>query len=103
MPCIFLFFFFFFFFFLCAKFPERCGYFELKINKCDMPIMPMMYCARLGFMVHCFLVESNSLLLKNGSFFLSLVLSFCKSNDIHKKNLTIAINTDASNMQKSNK
>ena len=28
-------------FFVCAKFPERCGYFELKINKCDMPIMPM--------------------------------------------------------------
>ena len=30
-------------------------------------------CARLGFMVQCFLVESNSLLLKNGSFF----SSFC--------------------------
>ena len=54
-------------------------------------------------MVQCFLVESNSLLLKNGSFFfLSIVLSFCKSNDIHKKNLTMAINTDAANMQKSN-
>ena len=37
---------------------------------------------RLGFMVQCFLVESNSLLLKNGSFFLSFVPSFCKSNDI---------------------
>ena len=37
-------------------------------------------------MVQCFLVESNSLLLKNGSLFLSFVLSFCKSNDIHKKN-----------------
>ena len=37
-------------------------------------------------MVQCFLVESNSLLLKNGSFFLSFVLSFCKSNDIQKKN-----------------
>ena len=36
-------------------------------------------------MVKCFLVESNSLLLKNGSFFLSFVLSFCKSNDIQKK------------------
>ena len=60
----------------------------------------------LGFMVQCFLVESNSLLLKNGSFvlfFLSFVLSFCKSNDIHKKNLTMTINTDAANMQKSNK
>ena len=28
--------------FFCAKFPERCGYFELKRNKCDVPIMPMM-------------------------------------------------------------
>ena len=54
-------------------------------------------------MVQCFLVESYSLLLKCGSFFLSFVLSFCKSNDIHNKNLTMAINTDASNMQKSNK
>ena len=53
-------------------------------------------------MVQCFLVESNSLLLKNGYFFLSFVFSFCKSNDIHKKNLTMAINTDAANMQKSN-
>ena len=26
-----------------AKFPERCGYFELKRNKCDVPEMPMMY------------------------------------------------------------
>ena len=55
------------------------------------------------FMVQCFLVESNSLLLKNGSFFLFFVLSFCKSNDIHKKNITMAIKTDAANMQKSNK
>ena len=54
-------------------------------------------------MVQSFLVESNSLLLKNGSFFLSFVLSFCKSNDIHKKNLTMAINTDVANMQKLNK
>ena len=53
-------------------------------------------------MVQCFLVESNSLLLKNGSFFF-FFLSFCKSNDIHKKNLTMAINTDAANMQKSKK
>ena len=44
-------------FFFCAKFPERCGYFELKRN------------AMCRFMVQCFLVESNSLLLKNGSFF----------------------------------
>ena len=56
------------------------------------------------FMAQCFLVESNSLLLTNGSFFLFFfVLSFCKSNDIHKKNLTMTINTDAANMQKSNK
>ena len=51
-------------------------------------------------MVQCFLVDSNSLLLKNGPFFF---LSFCTSNDIHKKNLIMAINTDAANMQKSNK
>ena len=31
------------------------------------------------------------------------VLSFCKSNDIHMKNLIMAINTDAANMQKSNR
>ena len=54
-------------------------------------------------MVQCFLVENNSQLLKNGSFLLSFVLSFCKSNAIYKKNLTKAINTDAANMQKSNK
>ena len=53
------------------------------------------------FMVQCFLVESNSI--TEERFFLSFVLSFCKSNDIHKKNLTMAINTDATNMQKSNK
>ena len=52
-------------------------------------------------MIQCFVIESNSLLLKNGSFF-SFVLSYCKSNDIHKK-ITMAINTDAVNMQKSNK
>ena len=52
-------------------------------------------------MVQYFLVESNSLLLKNGSVFLFsflFVLSFCKSNDIHKKKLTMTINTDAANM-----
>ena len=59
--------------------------------------------ARLGFMGQCFLVESISLLLNNGSVFFSFVLSFCKSNNIHKKNLTMTINTDAANMQKSNK
>ena len=53
-------------------------------------------------MVQCFLVESNSLLLKNGSVFFFFVLSFCKSNDIHK-NLTMTINTDTASMQKSNK
>ena len=56
-------------------------------------------------MVQCFLVESNSLLLKNGSFFLSFSFFcsfFCKPNDIHKKNLTMTINTHVANMQKSN-
>ena len=52
--------------------------------------------------VSWFGVEKYSLLLKNGSFFISFVLSFCKSIDIHKE-LTMAINTDAANMQKSNK
>ena len=52
-------------------------------------------------MVQCFLVESNSIT-EERFFFLSFVLSFCKSNDIHKKNLTMAINTDAANMQKLN-
>ena len=28
--------------FFCAKFPERCGYFELKRNKCDVSVMLMM-------------------------------------------------------------
>ena len=28
--------------FFGAKFPERCGYFELKRNKSDVPVMPMM-------------------------------------------------------------
>ena len=50
-----------------------------------------------------FLVESISLLFKNGSFFLSFGLSFCKSNDIHNKKSTMAINTNAASMQKSNK
>ena len=56
-------------------------------------------------MVQCFLLESNFLLLKTGSsfFFPSFVLSSCKSNDIHKKKLALTINTDAANMQKSNK
>ena len=57
-------------------------------------------------MLQCFLVESNSLLLKNGSsflFFLSFVLSFCMSIDLHKKNVTMTINTDTANMQKSSK
>ena len=35
-----------FFFFLCAKFPERCGYFELKRNKCDVPIYGSMFSRR---------------------------------------------------------
>ena len=37
---------FFFFFFVCAKFPERCGYFELKRNKCDVPIYGSMFSRR---------------------------------------------------------
>ena len=41
--CLFVcfFFFLFFFFFFCAKFLERCGYFELKRNNCDVPVTPM--------------------------------------------------------------
>ena len=52
--------------------------------------------------VQCFLVESYSLLLKNiflSFLFLSFFLPFCKLNDTHKKNLTMTINTDASNLQ----
>ena len=84
--CCFFFFFFFFFFFcccfffffflfvlflffvvvvFCAKFPERCGYFELKRNKCDVPVMPM---------VQCFLVESKVLSFFFFSFFCSFFL-----------------------------
>ena len=59
-------------YFFYAKFPERCGYFELKRNKCDVPVMPMMCLCKLGFMVQCFLVESKSLLLKYGAFFVLL-------------------------------
>ena len=33
-------------FFFCAKFPERCGYFELKRNKCDVPIYGSMFSRR---------------------------------------------------------
>ena len=40
------FFFFFFFLFVCFKFPERCGYFELKRNKCDVPIYGSMFSRR---------------------------------------------------------
>ena len=40
MQCIF------FFFFFCFKFPERCGYFELKRNKCDVPIYGSMFSRR---------------------------------------------------------
>ena len=53
-----------YFFFLCAKFPESVDILSWKeIN------------AICRFMVQCFLVESNSLLLKNGSFFLLFFLS----------------------------
>ena len=52
------------FFFFCAKFPESVDILSWKeIN------------AMCRFMVQCFLVESNSLLLKNGSFFLLFFLS----------------------------
>ena len=39
-------------------------------------------------MVQCFLVESNSITEERSFlfFFLSFVLSYCKLNDIHKKN-----------------
>ena len=84
---------------MCAKFPERCGYFELKRNKCDVPVMPMMCCARLGFMVQCFLVESNSLLLKNGSFFFFLLFFLSASQMIYTNKITMAMNTDAANMR----
>ena len=56
-------------------------------------------------MVQCFLVESDSLLLKNGSF-LFLLFFLSASQMIYKKKIkkkTMAINTDAANMQKSNK
>ena len=53
-------------------------------------------------MVQCFLVESNSLLLKNGSFFF-LLFFLSASQMIYIKKITMAINTDAANMQKSNK
>ena len=33
-------------FFVCFKFPERCGYFELKRNKCDVPIYGSMFSRR---------------------------------------------------------
>ena len=41
-----VFFFFFFCLFVCFKFPERCGYFELKRNKCDVPIYGSMFSRR---------------------------------------------------------
>ena len=34
------------FFVFCFKFPERCGYFELKRNKCDVPIYGSMFSRR---------------------------------------------------------
>ena len=46
--CLFFFFllFFFCFIFFCFKFPERCGYFELERNKCDVPIYGSMFSRR---------------------------------------------------------
>ena len=35
-----------FFLFVCFKFPERCGYFELKRNKFDVPIYGSMFSRR---------------------------------------------------------
>ena len=49
-------------------------------------------------MVQCFLVESDSLLL-----FLLFFLSAIQMMYTKKKKITMAINTDAANMQKSNK
>ena len=75
------------FFCVCAKFPETCGYLELKRNKCDVPLSQWCAFARLGFVVQCFLVESNSLLLKNGSFFLFFCSFFLQVKwYIQKKN-----------------
>ena len=51
-------------------------------------------------MVQCFLVDS--LLLKNGSFLFRLFF-LSASQMIYTKKITMAINTDAANMQKSNK
>ena len=50
--------------FFCAKFPESVDILSWKETN-----------AMCRFMVQCFLVESNSLLLKNGSFFLLFFLS----------------------------
>ena len=77
----------FFLFFFCAKFPESRGYFELKRNKCDVPVMPIYACARFGFMVQCFLVESNSLLLKDGSFFFFLLFFLSASQMIYTQKI----------------
>ena len=46
MQCFFVFVFLFFVLFFCAKFPERCGYFELKRNKCNVPIYGSMFSRR---------------------------------------------------------
>ena len=55
-------------------------------------------------MVQCFLVESNCLLLKTSSFFFFFLLFFLSvSQIIYTKKLTMTINADAANMQKSNK
>ena len=75
-----------FFLCVCAKFPETCGYLELKRNKCDVPLSQWCACARLGFVVQCFLVKSNSLLLKNGSFFFLLFFLSASQMIYTKKN-----------------
>ena len=54
---------------------------------------------KLTLNVQCFLVESNSLLLKNGSFFLFFLFFLSASQMIYTKKLTMAINTDAANMR----
>ena len=54
-------------------------------------------------MIQCFVVESNSLLLKNGSCFFFLLFFLSASQMIYTQKITMAINTDAANMQKSNK
>ena len=65
----FFFFVFFFFFFFVLCFLKGMDILRWKEINAMCRWCRWCACARLGFMVQCFLVESNSLLLKNGSFF----------------------------------